>query len=263
MSSSLDKLIFLIIGFSGFFVDFDHEFFTVFGLFAELILEDSKIFLQFIGVGLGFIEFSETSAQLLNLTSDFGSLVIQQFAIPLDQFNVIGGSYIIQSFEFLEHSFGHFNDFGMGVSEELSDAFPGFFVKIELFYRVVGYFDQGFGGPRHEPDDGGVVDQARVHSAVVSQVVSGFGHQKDDVEVVLDSGVKLSHENLILDFLYVFVVGIRISHHSGDDFFHFLFDGRQVFLSKEVWNLADCEDGVDILDKGFFSNLVVREHKDS
>lgn len=61
LSLSLCKLVFLIFGLSGLLVNFYHQFFAILGLLAELIVEDGQILLQFIGVGLGLIEFAQTS----------------------------------------------------------------------------------------------------------------------------------------------------------------------------------------------------------
>jgi hypothetical protein len=133
LGSSLNQFIFLIIRLSGFLIDFNHELFAVFRLFTELILEDGKIFLQFIRIRLSLIKFGESSTQFLDLSSDLSPLIVEKFTVSFDQFDVIGGSYVIQSFEFLVHSLGKFDDFCMGISEVMSDIFSCIFIKIELF----------------------------------------------------------------------------------------------------------------------------------
>jgi hypothetical protein len=42
---SLSQFVLLIFGFPGLFIDLNHEFLTVLGFFAELVVKDSQIFL--------------------------------------------------------------------------------------------------------------------------------------------------------------------------------------------------------------------------
>lgn len=81
------------------------------------------------------------------------------------------------------------------------------------------------------------------------------------MEVVLDSGVELSHKHLILDVLLLsLLTGLTV--HPGHNLLHFLLDGGEIFLPEEVGNLTNRQNGVYILHKRLLSDLVVREHKD-
>jgi len=136
---------------------------------------------------LCFIELGQTSAEFLYLASYLCPLAVQHFAIAFDKLDVIGRCYVVQSFEFLKHSVSQFNDFGVGVTEVLSDVFSCLLIKVKLFDRIVRDLNQSFSRPWHEPHNCCVVDESWIHSSIVSQVIACFRHQKDDVEIVLDS----------------------------------------------------------------------------
>ena len=70
-------------------------------------------------------------------------------------------------------------------------------------------------------DDGCVVNEARIHAAVVSEVVASFAHKEYNMEVVLNSSIKLRQEHLVFDLL-VFAFLARLLHHSANNLFHFL-----------------------------------------
>lgn len=61
LSLSLSQLVFLVFRLPGLFVDLDHEFLAVLGFFAKLVVKDGQIFLKFIRVRLGFVQFGQTS----------------------------------------------------------------------------------------------------------------------------------------------------------------------------------------------------------
>ena len=134
-------------------------------------------------------------------------------------------------------------------------------IEIEVLQRVISNLEEGFSRPRHKIDDGCVVNEARIHAAVVSEVVASFAHKEYNMEVVLNSSIKLRQEHLVFDLL-VFAFLARLLHHSANNLFHFLFDSGHVFFTEKVRNLTDSEYSVDILYKRFLCDLIVGEHED-
>lgn len=150
----------------------------------------------------------------------------------------------------------------MCVPEVDCDVLSGLFVELELLNWVVSNLNQGFSWPWHEPNNSCVVYKSRVHSSIVSKIVSSLWHQEHDVEVVLNSSVKLIHQHFIFDFLGIFCAGIWVSHHPGDNFLHLFLDCRKVLLAEQVGDLSDSQNSVDILHKSLLSYLIVWKHED-
>lgn len=149
----------------------------------------------------------------------------------------------------------------MGVTEELCDMVSQGILEVELLKGIVGNLEESLSRPGHEIDDCCVVDETWVHTTVVPEVVPCLAHQKYDVKVVLDSGVKLSHKHLVLDVLLLpLLAGLTV--HPGHHLLHFLLYRWEIFLPEEVGNLPNSQNGVYILNKGLLSDLVVGEHKD-
>ena len=136
----------------------------------------------------------------------------------------------------------------MSVTEELRDVVSQGILEVKLLQRIVGDLEECLSGPRHEIDDGGVIDETWVHTTVVPEVVPCFAHQKDDVEIVLDSCVELTHKHFILDILLLSLLA-RLTVHPRHNLLHFLLDSGEIFLPEEVRNLTDGQNGVDILHK--------------
>ena len=149
----------------------------------------------------------------------------------------------------------------MSITEKLSDVISEWVLKAKLFQGVVCHLKECFSGPGHEVYNSGIVDETGVHPTIVSKVISSFAHEEDDVEVVLDPRVELTHKHFILDVLVLALLSL-ISQHSCHYLFHLLLDGWYVFFSEQVRDLSNSQNGVDILHKRFLSDLVVREHKD-
>jgi hypothetical protein len=94
--------------------------------------------------------------------------------------------------------------------------------------------------PRHEPNHGGVVDEARVHSGVVTEVISGLGHAQDDVEIALNLvEEEFPYPFFSIDLLVLGVLSALVSDCSG------------FFFLEKVGNFTTGDETVDIFNEGF------------
>lgn len=72
------------------------------------------------------------------------------------------------------------------------------------------------------------------------------------MEVVLDSSEELLKEELIFEHGVSGLSGCSHKHLS-----HSIFNSSVVILSKQVWNLANSQDCIDVLNKGLLCDLIV------
>jgi predicted rRNA methylase YqxC with S4 and FtsJ domains len=93
----------------------------------------------------------------------------------------------------------------MRVTEKLCNINSQPFFKIEAFQGIVGNFKQSFSWPGHKVNNGGVIDKTRVHTPIISEIITSFAHQEDYMEVILDSSIKLCEQNLIF---YLFILSL-------------------------------------------------------
>lgn len=131
----------------------------------------------------------------------------------------------------------------MGIPKERRHTLSCVLVEGKFHQGFVGDLDEGFGWPGHEPNHCGVVDQARVHTAVVTQVVARLAHQEHYVEVVLDYREERLEKEFVLQSL-----GLPwVSHSSTKHSSHFIFDCAVILLAEQIGNLPNGQYGIDIL----------------
>lgn len=94
------------------------------------------------------------------------------------------------------------------------------------FYKSFGYFSEGIFRPFHEPIDRSIVDECRVHAAIVTELLSNRRHA--------DRDVKISTHSVQEEFVDS-VRGFNGSrHHEFEIFTNCFSNSLQFFRVKEV-----------------------------
>mmetsp|Transcript_20737 Transcript_20737/g.31919 ORF Transcript_20737/g.31919 Transcript_20737/m.31919 type:complete len:304 (+) Transcript_20737:4515-5426(+) len=141
----------------------------------------------------------------------------------------------------------------MGVRAKLSQTSLEAFVQVHVTDELEGHFLKGVSRPAHEPVHGGVVDEGRVHSAVVSEGVSDGAHADTQVQVVLDVvEEELVHQVRGLDRVTGLLEGAA-------DLFT---DLAELFVGVEVGDHTRVEHVLDVLKEALLHDVVIREDKD-
>lgn len=167
----------------------------------------------------------------------------------------------------MQHFGRQMADLGMGIPTELRQISEQkvhiqwllsfgrqFFGRdIDVFDILVGYIDQSFSGPRQEPDARGVVNQTREHTNIVLQVVPGFTHTDNQVEVGLDAVVEELVELLVMN------AGVlRQSVLSDIVLLDFLPDlGKVFFGTEKIWDFPYGQNVVQVFHEGLLHDFVI------
>ena len=156
----------------GVVLDLDEQVVALLLLVGQLDLVDPQLLVQLLG-GLGcVVQLLEPERQLLDLLPDFLLLLVKELAVAHDKLDVVGGGHVVGSLEEIEHLGGELDDGLVGLAKEGRNGVLLAFFDAQVFQVLLGDFDEGLFGPGHEPDHGGVVDEARVLSDVVPEGVA-------------------------------------------------------------------------------------------
>ena len=132
----------------------------------------------------------------------------------------------------------------MSVTAGDSKALVDFGLKTHLADELEGDLGKGILWPSQEPVDSGVVDQSRVHSAVVPKGLTNWTHADTQVHVVFD---------LVVEELQK---GLRGFHHAllscgplFEESLDPLSDDVELVIGVDIWDNTTVEHVLDILEE--------------
>ena len=201
----------------------------------------------------GFVQLERAPAQLVRHAPDLRPLLREERAVPVDEFQVVGGRDVVFPLERGEHLARFLRGGPVAGGEDFAQALLDLVVHLLLrLHLLLRHLLQRVRGPLREPVDGAAVHQAGEHAATLAEPVADGGHAQHDVQV-LDDPPQEKRVQLILHLARAGFLRVRA---------HVLAQTADLVLREQVRHLAAREHVVDVLQERLDDDLrlVEEEH---